>query len=86
LVGFLAFLAAFVSMSVGIVRVLRAVRADQALYLCMRATLVLLVVILIWLNDNPLYGAQTETVLLAIFLGIFASAPAIFAAPARVTA
>ena len=56
---------------------LRAVRAHPLLYLCMRATLVLLLVILVWLNDNPLYGAQPETVLMALFLGMFASAPAI---------
>ena len=71
------FVAMLISIGVGIFRVLRAVRSNRTLYLCMRATLVLLVVIAIWLNDNPLFGAQTETVLAAMFLGMFAAAPAI---------
>jgi O-antigen ligase len=85
-VGFLAFLAALISIGAGIVRVLRAVRPHRLLYLCMRVTLVMLLVIMIWLNDNPLYGAQPETVLMALFLGMFASAPAILRrAPERAT-
>jgi F0F1-type ATP synthase assembly protein I len=52
----------------------------------LRATLVMIVVILLWLNDNPLFGAQPETVLLALFLGMFAAAPAILRdAPEPVT-
>ena len=46
--GFLAFLAAFAAIATGIVRVLRAVRRQPLLYLCMRATLVMLVVILLY--------------------------------------
>jgi O-antigen ligase len=85
-IGFIAFLAALISIGVGIVRVLRAVRPQRVLYLCMRASLVLLVVIMLWLNDNPLYGAQPETVLISLFLGMFASAPAILrSAPERAT-
>jgi O-antigen ligase len=75
--GFIAFLAALIAIGVGIVRVLRAVRREPRLYPCLRATLVMLVVIMVWLNDNPLFGAQPETVLLATFLGMFAAAPAI---------
>ena len=78
--GFIAFVAALIAIAAGIVRVLRAVRPHPVLYLCMRATLVLLLVILVWLNDNPLYGAESETVLMAMFLGMFASAPAILRA------
>ncbi len=37
----------------------------------------MVVVILLWLNDNPLFGAQPETVLIATFLGLFAAAPAV---------
>ena len=77
ILGFLALLAALVSIGIGIVRVLRAVKHQPTLYLCMRATLIMIVVILLWLNDNPLFGAQPETVLLAMFLGMFAAAPAI---------
>jgi O-antigen ligase len=77
LVGFLAFLAAFISIGIGIVGVLRLARRQPTLYLCLRATLVMIVVILLWLNDNPLFGAQPETVFLAMFLGMFAAAPAI---------
>ena len=59
---------------------------SRSLYLCMRATLVMIVVIMVWLNDNPLYGAQPETVLLALFLGMFAAAPAILrTTPERAT-
>lgn len=77
LVGFLAFLAAFVCLAVGVTRVMRTVSRNRMLYLCMRATLVMVVVIVLWLNDNPLFGAQPETVLIATFLGLFAAAPAV---------
>jgi hypothetical protein len=33
----------------------------------------ILVVVLIWWNDNPLYGAQPETLITATVLGVFAS-------------
>jgi O-antigen ligase len=77
LVGLVAFLAAALSIGFGLVRVLRTVRQQRTLYLCMRVTLVMIVAIMLWLNDNPLFGAQPETVLLALFLGLFAAAPAI---------
>jgi O-antigen ligase len=77
IVGFLAFLAAAVSIGFGVLRVLRSAKRQHTLYLCMRVTLVMIVVIMLWLNDNPLYGAQPETVLLALFLGLFAAAPAV---------
>jgi O-antigen ligase len=75
--GFLAFLTAALTIGFGMVRVLRTVKQHRTLYLCLRVTLVMIVVIMLWLNDNPLYGAQPETVLLALFLGLFAAAPAI---------
>jgi O-antigen ligase len=77
IIGFLAFFAAAIAVGIGIVRVLREVKRQPVLYACMRATLIMVVVILLWLNDNPLYGAQPETVLMAMFLGMFAAAPAI---------
>ena len=42
-----------------------------------RSALVLLVVILVWWNDNALFGAQPETVLAATFLGLLAATPAV---------
>ena len=38
---------------------------------------VLLVVILVWWNDNAMFGAQPETVLAATFLGLLAATPAV---------
>lgn len=38
-----------------------------------RCAVLLLVVILIWWNDNPLFGAEPETVLAATLLGVLAS-------------
>ncbi len=38
-----------------------------------RTIVALLVVILVWFNDNPIYGAQPETVMFAVFLGLLAS-------------
>ena len=38
-----------------------------------RALMVSLVVILIWWNDNALFGSQPEAVLFAVFLGLLAS-------------
>jgi hypothetical protein len=32
-----------------------------------------LVLILLWLNDNPLYGGQVETITLALLLGTLAA-------------
>ena len=77
LVGFVALVVAMIALGVGVARVMRATRSHRAVYVSMRATLVLLIVVLIWLNDNPLLGAQVETVLAATFLGIFASAGAV---------
>ena len=43
---------------------------DRAVFDTIR---LLLVVVLVWWNDNPLFGAQPETVLAATFLGLLAS-------------
>jgi O-antigen ligase len=84
ILGFLAFVAALISIGIGIVRVFRTVKRQPALYLCMRAILIMMVVILVWLNDNPLFGAQPETVLMAMFLGMFAAAaPILSTTPVR---
>jgi hypothetical protein len=77
LVGFLLLIATIVALGVGIARVLRSIRSNRELYVAVRAAVVLLAVIMIWWNDNTLYGAQPESVLAATFIGIVAVAPAI---------
>ena len=77
LVGFLLLVAVLITMGRGIAAILRSVRSNQRLYVAARAALVLLVVVLVWWNDNTLYGAQPESVLAATFLGILAAVPAI---------
>jgi O-antigen ligase len=77
LVGFLLLVAVLITMGRGIAAILRSVRLNQRLYVAARAALVLLVVVLVWWNDNTLYGAQPESVLAATFLGILAAVPAV---------
>ncbi len=40
-----------------------------------RTVAAMLVLVLIWWNDNPLFGAQPETVVFAVLLGLLASIP-----------
>jgi O-antigen ligase len=77
LLGFLLLVAVLITMGRGIAAVLRSVRSNQQLYVAARAALVGLVVVLVWWNDNTLYGAQSESVLAATFLGILAAVPAV---------
>ena len=37
----------------------------------------------VWLNDNPLYGGQIETVITAIMIGLLAGIARVFAAEQR---
>jgi O-antigen ligase len=78
LVGFGAFLLFVLAAGRGIRATLRSVREDARSYAIARCALVLLVVILVWWNDNTLYGAQPETVLAATFIGLLAATPAVF--------
>jgi O-antigen ligase len=78
-VGFLAFLAVVVAVGIGVFRLLRDSRADPALFVSTRAAVILLVATMVWLNDNPLFGSQPETVMAAMFLGILAAVPPILA-------
>lgn len=57
----------------GVGATLRAARADPRVYVAARCALVLLMAILIWWNDNSLYGAQPESVLAASLLGVIAA-------------
>jgi O-antigen ligase len=77
LVGFLLLLSVLLVMGRGIADILRTVRHNPQLHVAARAATVLLVVVLVWWNDNTLYGAQPESVLAATFLGILAATPAI---------
>ena len=66
-------------MGIGAFRVLRYARADPSLFVSTRAVVILLVATMVWLNDNPLFGSQPETVMAALFLGILAAVPPILA-------
>ena len=77
LIGLVTFLMLLFAATRGIRGVLRSVRDDPPTYACARCALVLLVVILVWWNDNALFGAQPETVLAATFLGLLAATPAV---------
>jgi O-antigen ligase len=54
------------------VRSLRAHTMDPAILATLRWATLVLIVVLIWWNDNPLYGAQPETLLAALALGTLA--------------
>ena len=50
---------------------------DPRVAACAWCAAVLLVGVLVWWNDNALFGAQPETVLAATFLGILAATPVV---------
>jgi O-antigen ligase len=54
------------------VRSLRAHTRDPAILATLRWATLVLIVVLIWWNDNPLYGGQPETLLAALALGTLA--------------
>jgi O-antigen ligase len=83
IVGFLCFLAMLVAAVSGIRAVLRSAAGDPRLMVCASCAVVLLVGLLVWWNDNALFGAQPETVLAATLLGMLAAMPR---ADARATA
>jgi O-antigen ligase len=71
-VGFALFAAALASIGIGVARVLRRAREGQ-FWLQARWASLGLVLVLLWLNDNPLYGGQVETTLLALLVGVVAA-------------
>ncbi len=75
LVGFGLFVVAAVAAIIGIGAVLSIARAQPAVYVAARCLVVLLVAILVWLNDNTLFGLQPETVLAATLIGALAAIP-----------
>jgi len=85
LVGFALFAAALASIGLGVARVLRRVRGTAVWPHAWCASLGL-ILIMLWLNDNPLYGGQVETIILALLVGLLAAAgrrPPRAEAPAR---
>jgi O-antigen ligase len=72
LIGFALFAAAIVSIGLGAQRVFERVRGSE-LRPFARSSALGLVVILLWLNDNPIFGGQVETIVLAILAGALAA-------------
>jgi hypothetical protein len=54
------------------IRRLRAQTADPVIYATLRWATLVLVVVLIWWNDNPLFGGQAETLVAGLALGTLA--------------
>jgi O-antigen ligase len=75
LIGVIAFVVMAIALARGIRAALRRARSRPSLFAGARCALLLLVAILIWWNDNALYGAQPETVLAATLLGLLAAVP-----------
>jgi O-antigen ligase len=69
--GAIALLVLLVVASRRIRRLVASLSGDSAVVA--RAAMLVSALTLIWLNDNPLYGAQPETVILATMLGLLAS-------------
>lgn len=69
LVGFVAFAFLIAAVGVGAVEIVRSLPRGDPLWAPARALTLGLLLTVIWLNDNPLYGGQVETVLLAISVG-----------------
>ena len=75
LLGFGLFIVAAFAAARGIRTVLSNARARPEVYASAHCVLVLLVATLVWFNDNTLFGAQPETVLVATFFGMLSAVP-----------
>jgi O-antigen ligase len=53
----------------GMVRIVRSLPRGDPLWAPARALVLVGLLVLVWLNDNPLYGGQVETVMLAVSVG-----------------
>jgi O-antigen ligase len=71
-VGVLALLAVILGVRKGIRGLSTRGRPDAAV---IRTLVALLAVVLIWWNDNPIFGAQPESILFALLLGLLAASP-----------
>ncbi len=72
MVGVLALLAVILAFRKGIRGLSRRGRPDAAV---IRTLAALLALVLIWWNDNPIFGAQPESILFALLLGLLAASP-----------
>jgi O-antigen ligase len=72
LIGFALFAAVVASVGVGIQRMLGRIRGSELWPLGWSSALGL-VLILLWLNDNALYGGQADTIILALLVGTVAA-------------
>ena len=72
LIGFALFAAVVASVGVGIQRMLGRIRGSELWPLGWSSALGLLL-ILLWLNDNALYGGQADTIILALLVGTVAA-------------
>ncbi|HTD49437.1 MAG TPA: O-antigen ligase family protein [Acidimicrobiia bacterium] len=75
LIGFGCLVALFLASFGGIRAVIRSAAGDPHVAACAWCAAALLVGVLVWLNDNALFGTQPETVLAATFLGVLAAVP-----------
>lgn len=73
LIGFALFTVAMARSALGIRRLIHHMRVDHELASEVRFMALGLLLILIWWNDNPIFGGQVETVLASIFLGMLVS-------------
>jgi O-antigen ligase len=69
LIGFVLFITAIASIGLAIGRLLREVR-DGPFWIPAWSSALGLVVVMVWLNDNALFGGQVETIVMATLVGI----------------
>lgn len=69
LVGFVLFVAAIVNVGLGIRALLARCVAPLGTWRAVRFFALGLILVAVWWNDNPIYGGQTETIVLAVSLG-----------------
>jgi O-antigen ligase len=69
LIGFVLFVTAIASIGLAIGRLLREVR-DGPFRIPAWSSALGLVVVMVWLNDNALFGGQVETLVMATLVGI----------------
>jgi O-antigen ligase len=72
MLGVLALLAVIVAVRKGLRGLSTRGRPDAAV---IRTLAALLALVLIWWNDNPIFGAQPESILFALLLGLLAASP-----------
>ena len=73
LVGFLLFVGMILAVGARVAALLRRVGRAHVLWPVAWTMSLCLLLVLVWLNDNPLYGGQPETVVPALFIGALAA-------------